>query len=147
MPPGPAAPPTQGGIGSIKADVIVETRMDEIELERLRGETGEALAELRGLVAQLRETMQLGFQGLRAEMGAFSAALERREQHCQACRADILGQMREINSSTQRQVDDHESRLRFLERGYWRLATVSAAIGAVAYGIFSLLRPLVERIF
>ncbi len=119
----------------------------QVELERLRGEMSEALTEIRGHVAQLKQVMQLGFQGLRAEMEGFTTALERRDQHCNSCRGELMGQMREINSGTQRQVDDHETRLRFLERGYWRLATISAAIGAVAYGLFSAVAPLVRRWF
>lgn len=96
-----------------------------VALEQLRGQVNRKLADLEGQIKNLQTAVQMGMQAIREQFTGLVAALGHKDVDCESCRKGI-----------ERQMGDHETRLRILEAAKWKLVGALLLAGPVLGGIF-----------
>ncbi|MFH1033840.1 MAG: hypothetical protein V1806_04980 [Pseudomonadota bacterium] len=82
-----------------------------VALEQLRGQMDTRMTALEGLIQNLQTAVRMGAQAVERQVAGFMAALGHQDGECTTCRHGL-----------DRQLSDHEARLRVLEAAKWKLA-------------------------
>jgi len=94
-----------------------------VALEQMRGQFNRKLADLEGQIKNLQTAVHLGMQAIREQFAGLVAALGHKDGDCVTCRHGL-----------DKQLGDHETRLRSLEAAKWKLVGALLIAGPVLGG-------------
>lgn len=82
-----------------------------VALEQLKGQVDRKMTALEGMIKNLQTAVSMGAQAVERQIAGFMAALGHQDGECTTCRHGL-----------DKQLSDHEARLRVLEAAKWKLA-------------------------